>query len=176
MKRQHDDYLDRKLTVAHEALMTSAKAKVEYLKLKGKWGAKTPDDEMIMAMAAKITALKGQLKLNPKLSGIAEEGKKKENKSDKGEKGKKWKNKKNTSNKKDQKRDEMWKQVPPKENKKKEKQVGQYTYNWCEHHMAWTVHKPSDCELGKKHKDDKNKDCNKANPAIVASAATTISP
>ncbi len=67
--------------------------------------------------------------------------------------------------------------MPPKENKKKEKQVGKYTYNWCKHHMAWTVLKPSDCKLGKKHKDDQKKDRNTANPAIVASAATTtISP
>ncbi len=67
--------------------------------------------------------------------------------------------------------------MPPKENKKKEKQVGKYTYNWCEHHIAWTVHKPSDCELGKKHKDNQKKDRNKANSAVVASAATTtISP
>ena len=63
--------------------------------------------------------------------------------------------------------------MPPKENKKKEKQVGKYTYNWCEHHMVWTVHKPSDCELGKKHKDNQKKDRNKANSAVVASAATT---
>jgi hypothetical protein len=125
-------------------------------------------------MAAKINALKRQLKLDPKLSAIAEEGKKKGNRGDKGEKGKKWKNKKNTSNKKDQKRDERWKQVPPKEHKKKEKQVGKYTYKWCEHHMAWTVHKPSDCKLGKKHKDNQRKDRNKANPAVVASAATTL--
>jgi hypothetical protein len=125
-------------------------------------------------MAANITALKGQLKLNPKLSAIAKEGKKKGNK---GEKGKKWKNKKNLSNNKDQKRDETWKQVPPKENKKKEKQVGKYTYNWCKHHMVWTVHKPSDYKLGKKHKDDQKKNCNKANSAVVTSAAiTTISP
>ncbi len=128
-------------------------------------------------MAAKITALKGQLTLNPKLSAIAEEGKKKGNKGDKGEKGKKWKNKKNTSNKKDQKRDETWKRVLPKENEKKEKQVGKYTYNWGKHHMGWTVHRPSDCKLGKKHKHNQKKDRNKANSAIVASAATTtISP
>ncbi len=38
------------------------------------------------------------------------------------------------------------------------------------------VHKPSDCKLGKKHKDDQRNDCNKANPAVVASAATTINP
>jgi hypothetical protein len=177
MKRQHDNYLDGKLTVTHEALMASAKAKMDYLKLKGKWGAKSSDNKKIVAIAVKITALKGQLKLDPKLSAIVKEGKKKGNKGDKGEKGKKWKNKKNTSNKKDQKRDETWKQVPPKENKKKEKQVGKYTYNWCKHHMAWTVHKPSDCKLGKKHKNDQKKDRNKANPAIIASAATTtISP
>jgi hypothetical protein len=53
---------------------------MDYLKLKGKWGAKSPNNEKIVAMAAKITALKGQLKLDPKLSTIAEEGKKKGNK------------------------------------------------------------------------------------------------
>jgi hypothetical protein len=109
MKRQHDNYIGGKLTVTHEALMALTKAKMDYLKLNGKWGAKSLDDKKIVAMAAKITALKGQLKLGPKLSAIAEEGKNKGNKGDKVEKGKKWKNKKNTSNKKDQKRDETWK-------------------------------------------------------------------
>jgi hypothetical protein len=88
MKRQHEDYLDGKLTITHEALMALAKAKMDYLKLKGKWGAKSPNDEKIVAMAAEITALKGQLKLDPKLNAIAEEGKKKGNKGDKGKKGK----------------------------------------------------------------------------------------
>ncbi len=55
--------------------MASAKAKMDYLKLKGKWGAKSPNNEKIVAMAAEITALNGQLKLDPKLSAIAEEGK-----------------------------------------------------------------------------------------------------
>jgi hypothetical protein len=86
MKRQHDDYLDGKLTVTHEALMASAKAKMDNLKLKGKWGAKSPDDKKIVAMAAEITALKGQLKLDPKLSAIAKEGKRKGNKGAKGKK------------------------------------------------------------------------------------------
>jgi hypothetical protein len=56
MKRQHDDYLDRKFTITHEALMASAKAKMDYLKLKGKWGAKSPNNKKIVAMVAKITA------------------------------------------------------------------------------------------------------------------------
>jgi hypothetical protein len=69
--------------------MASAKAKMDYLKLKGKWGAESLDDKKIAAMVAKINALKGQLKLVPKLSAITEEGKKKGNKGDKGEKSKK---------------------------------------------------------------------------------------
>ncbi len=56
---------------------------------------------------------------------------------------------------------------------KEGKKVGKYTFNWCKHHMAWTVHKPSNCKLGKKHKDNQKKDRNKANPAVVASVATT---
>jgi hypothetical protein len=39
MKRHHDNYLDGKLTITHEALMALAKAKMDYLKLKSKWGA-----------------------------------------------------------------------------------------------------------------------------------------
>jgi hypothetical protein len=40
-----------------------------------------------------------------------------------------------------------------------------------------TVHKPSYCKLGKKHKDNQKKDRNKANSVVIASAATTtISP
>jgi hypothetical protein len=175
MKRQHEDYLKGKLTITHKALKASAKAKMDYLKLKGKWGAKSSDNKMIVAMEAKITALKGQLKLDPKLSAIAKEGKKKGNKGDKGEKGKKWENKKNTSNK-NQKRDETWKQVHPRKTKKRKNKL-ENTLTINASTISWAVHKPSDCELGKKHKVDQKKDCNKANPADIASAATaTTSP
>jgi hypothetical protein len=51
-----------------------------------------------------------------------------------------------------QKKDEAWKNEPPKDGEKHEKEVGKYTYHWCEHHMAWTVHKPANCLLGKQHK------------------------
>jgi hypothetical protein len=72
--------------------MTSAKCKFDWLKTKGLWGAKSPDNKKIVAMTAALNALKGQLKLDPKLSAIANEGKKKGNKKDKN------KNKKNTYN------------------------------------------------------------------------------
>jgi hypothetical protein len=76
MSTKHDEYLDGNLSgLTHEAMMSMAKRKFDFLKTKGKWGAKSPDDEMIVAMAAKIHSLKGQLKLDPKLSTIAGEGK-----------------------------------------------------------------------------------------------------
>ncbi len=72
---KHNDYLDGNLTgLTHQALMSMAKRKFDFLKTKGKWGAKSPDDEKIVAMTAKITALKGKLKLDPKLSAIAGKG------------------------------------------------------------------------------------------------------
>ena len=167
MKQKHNGYLDGTLTLTHEVLMAFAKAHFDYLKNTGQWGAKSPDDEKIVAMAAEINALKGQLKLDPKLSAIAKDKKKE----DKGENKSKKKNKKDTSNKKYQKKDEAWKKVPPKEGDPKEKQLGKYTFQWCEHHMAWTAHKPQDCTLNPKHKDYKGKKNDKANSAVVASSA-----
>jgi hypothetical protein len=91
IRQQHEVYRDGKLTtITHEALMTSAKCKFDWLKIKGLWGAESPDNKKIVAMTAILNALKGHLKLDPKLSAIANEGKKKGNKRDKK------KNKKNT--------------------------------------------------------------------------------
>jgi hypothetical protein len=151
-------------------MMASAKRKFDFLKIKGKWGANSPDNEKIVAMAAEINAPKGQLKLDPKLSAIAGQGKKGEDKA----KSSKKKNKiTRRANCKEQKKDESWKKIPPKAGKAKEgKQVGKFTFNWCKHHMAWTVHKPADCLLGKQHKEEQKKPY-KANSATVAAAATS---
>ncbi len=166
---QHKDYLDGKLTtIIHEAFMISAKRKFHWLNTKGLWGAKSPDDKKIVAMTSSLNALKGQLKLDPKLSSIMYKGNKKGD-----NKGKKKKNKKNMFNQCEQKKDEAWKKEPPKDGKKYEKQVGKYTYHWCEHHMAWTVHKPADCLLGNQHKEEQKKKPQKANSATFADAAAT---
>jgi hypothetical protein len=122
-------------------------------------------------MTATLNALKGQLKLDPKLNAIANEGKKKGNKRDK------TKNKKNIYSQWEQKKDEAWKKEPPKDGEKHKKKVGKYTYHWCEYHMAWTVHKPADCLLGKQHKEDQKKKPQKANSATFdAAAATAVNP
>jgi hypothetical protein len=143
IRQQHKDYLDGKLTnITPEAPMTSAKCKFDWLKTKGLWGAKSPEDEKIVAMTTALNTLKGQLKLDPKLNAIANEGKKKCNKRDKK------KNMKNTYNQREQKKDEAWKKEPLKDGEKRKKEVGKYTDHWCKHHMAWMVHKPTECLLG----------------------------
>ncbi len=119
---KHDEYLDGNLTsLTHQAMMSMAKCKFDFLKTKGKWGAKSPDDKKIVAMAAKINSLKGQLKLDPKLSAIAG-GKKGDVKSSKR------KNKKNTSNKREQKKDEAWKKEPPKAGGEQGREEGREIY------------------------------------------------
>ncbi len=39
--------------------------------------------------------------------------------------------------------------------------------------MAWAVHKPADCLLGKQHKEEKKKKPQKANSTTFAAAAAT---
>ena len=74
-------------------------------------------------------------------------------------------------NKRLQKKDEEWKKTPPKDNEPKHKQVGKKTWHWCIHHMKWKVHKPEDCDLGKKQdqQGDKNQDIQRQ---VRASQAT----
>ncbi len=69
-------------------------------------------------MTAALNTLKGQLKLDPKLSSIVnKEHKKGDNK------GKKKKNKKNMFNQHEQKNDEDWKKEPPKDCEKHENKL-----------------------------------------------------
>ena len=170
MNRMHEDYLDGKLpALTHESLMGLAKNKFNYLKNKGTWGAKSLEDDKIVAMAAAIDELKGQLKLAPQLVAAAVKG----DKDKKQKKGQKNKNKKNKNDKAKQKKDEAWKKIPPKDGEKKEKEHDGRTYHWCIHHMAWTMHSPQDCRLGKERKGGDKV----AKPATVsAAAATFVSP
>ena len=66
INRMHEDYLDSKLpTLTHASLIGMAKSKFNYLRNKGTWGAKSIDDDKIVAMTAVIKELKGQLKCCP---------------------------------------------------------------------------------------------------------------
>jgi hypothetical protein len=162
INRMHEDYLDGKLpTLTHKSLMGMAKSTFNYLQNKGTWGAKSIDDDKIVAMTATINKLKGQLKLSPQLAAMAEKGNKKK-------KGEKNKNKKDKSDRVKQKKDEAWKKVPPKDGEKHKKKHDERAYYWCEHHMAWTMHSPKECRLGKEQKGEK------ASSGTVATAAVTV--
>jgi hypothetical protein len=160
--------------MTHETLMTFATHKCNYLKTKGTWGDKSPGDEKIVAMLAALNALKGHLTLDDKLGDIIKGKVKGKGKGQCG--NRKTKNKKNSGNKANQKEDKAWKKVPPKTGDKKSKEVGKYTYHWCEHHMAWCMHKPSECSLGKERKDEqqKTKPAYTAKSAAYAATATSM--
>jgi hypothetical protein len=158
----YDDYLDSKLiNLTHEALMTSDLRKYDWLRQKGQWGTKSPDDKKIVAMAAQINALKGHLKANKNLEDALNNDKK-------------TRNKKNRGNKTRQKEDEAWKKIPPKDGDKKSKEMGKHTFHWFEHHMAWCMHLPSECCLGIQRKEEQLPTVG-GNSATYAAAAASIS-
>jgi hypothetical protein len=63
IKCKQDAYTDGTLTLTHKELILLATNKFNLLKQEGTWGAKSPDEDKIMAMQAKLTALKGQFQL-----------------------------------------------------------------------------------------------------------------
>ncbi len=60
IKRKQDAYTDGTLTLAHKELIMLATNKFNLLKQEGTWGAKSPDEDKIMAMQAELTALRGR--------------------------------------------------------------------------------------------------------------------
>ena len=42
---------------------------------------------------------------------------------------------------------EAWKKVPPNAGEPLTKKIKTKDFHWCKHHMAWTVHLPTDCRL-----------------------------
>ncbi len=81
IRHHNNEYLDSKLiNLTHKALMTSAMRKYDWLRQKGQWGAKSPDNKKIVAMAAQINALKGKLKADKNLKDALNNDKKRRNK------------------------------------------------------------------------------------------------
>jgi len=174
--RKHDQFLDGELkNLTHETLMAAANDKYTYLVNKGLWKSTSKDD--YVAMSAKLEKLKGQLKLAPKLvQKAAESGKKsaggKSNKQGAGggKKQVKTKNKKNNRDRRAQALDEELKKKAPSAGEPNTKTSNGKTYHWCHHHMAWTIHQPSDCRLGLEHTS-----ASTSNTRMVANNATLTS-
>ncbi len=168
IQRKHDMYYDGETpTLTHETLMASATDKYNYLVNKGQWCQET--DTHVVALAAEVEKLKGQLKLSPKLTQHASSEWKKVNGKGTGKPkvdAKKTKNKKSNRNRREQVHDEAWKKTAPAEGEPSTKKVKDKTYHWCIHHMAWTIHTSSECRLG-------STSVNAQNTRIVAHHATT---
>jgi hypothetical protein len=177
MAKKQDAYHDEDLgaNFTHEKLMAQATAKFTYLTTRKLWGAKSPNEEKLIAM---IADLKGKLKLGPALKDKRKPGGGKKNGSKGG--GPKIKNKKNTGLKTNQKKDEVWKKQPPKDGKPTTKEVAGKKFQWCVHHMAWGVHSAAECRLGASCKDDgigqdNNKPSKQQDKSLsYAAAAATI--
>jgi hypothetical protein len=65
IKRKQDAYTDGTLTLMHEELIMLATNKFNLLKQEGTWGAKSPDEDKIIAIQGELTALRGQFQLAP---------------------------------------------------------------------------------------------------------------
>jgi hypothetical protein len=119
IKCKQDAYTDGTLTLTHKELIMMATNMSNLLKQEGTWGAKSPDEDKIMAMQAEHTALKGQFQLAPNLKKAAgtkdddKEGGKKQG----GGENKKKKNKKNNANKKEKKKDKTGRRYLPRKEK-----------------------------------------------------------
>jgi hypothetical protein len=106
LKRKQDTYMDGTITLTHEELIMLVTIKFNLLKQGGMWGAKSPDEDKIVAMQAKLTDLKGQFQLAPNLkkaAGVENDNKAGDKKQGQGDNTR---NKKNYANKREQKKNE----------------------------------------------------------------------
>ena len=141
----------------------------------GEWGAKTLEEEKIVAMQAELMALKGQFALGPKLRAVADKDGVKKDDEKKGDQGGTKKNKKDTANKRKQKENEKWQRVPPKDSKSHKKKVKDCTFYWCKHQMCWGGHKEKKCKKGVKHMAAQQNNGRSTYAAFAASATVVNS-
>lgn len=146
MRRNYDDWMDNKgdmKDAKHDVIMRLASQKYNSLVQLGHWGGTTKDQQHIVALQAQLDDMKNStLRISKALSDRKTPYTNNKKKGDK-------KNKKDFGNKRAQKKDAAWKKIPPKAGEPKTKVSKGRTYHWCHHHMCFTIHTPTECELGK---------------------------
>ena len=115
------------LTAQELAIM--AQHRFALMKTKGTFMKSQAIDHKIVAIKADMVQLKGKLALSKNVEQVGTE------KMGEG------------TNKQRQKKDAAWKKVPPQEGKPFSKRIKNKDFHWSKHHMAWTVHLPTDCRL-----------------------------
>ena len=135
-----------------------AQQRYALMKTKGTFMKSHVIEHEIVAMQAKMVQLKGKLALS---KNVEQAGTKKTGEG---------------TNKQRQKRDEAWKKVPPKAGKPSTKKIRTKNFYWCGHHMAWTIHLPTDCRFNgaAKSNDPASPTNTNLTPTGVTAAAATF--
>ena len=122
-------YTNGMLNITAKELAIVALQRYALMKTKGTFMKSQAIGHEIVAMKAKMGDLKGKLALskNVEQSGTDKKG--------------------DGTKKQRQKKDKAWKRLPPQAGEPLTKQIRNKDFHWCVHHMAWTVHWPSDCRL-----------------------------
>jgi hypothetical protein len=168
MAKKSEEYYDQTGDMAgKDWKFIMKRAKEKYDQLKGdthyEWGTPSPAEQQVIALQAELADVKSEnLQISKKLKAKLKEGKKDGKKEGGAQGGQKQKNQKDKSNKKRQKKDEAWKKVGPKAGEPQTKEKDGKQWNWCEHHQAWCIHTPEQCEVGKKLKASKTATANQA--------------
>lgn len=184
-----NEYWSKKKTEIEDGEGTLANATWEQLLARGidkfnqyadDWGKQSHHDEAFIALQVEVNQLKGQLEMktsskggsSKKSNSKSKSSSKSPAKSSSRQSGQITKNKKPTGDRQRQKKDEAWKRLPPKSGEATTKTVGEKTYHWCLHHMAWTIHTPGECKLGQdRARQQSNSHANSA--AYVANSAAS---
>jgi hypothetical protein len=127
--RKEELYTDGTMNITAKELAIVAQQRYALMKTKGTFMKSQAIDHEIVAMKAEMVDLKGKLSLskNVEQAGTDKKG--------------------DGTKKQRQKKDEAWKRVPPQAGEPLTKLIKNKEFHWCVHHMAWTIHRPSDCRL-----------------------------
>jgi hypothetical protein len=153
--KKAEDYYDQTGDMAGKTFSYIIKKGKEYDQLKGddthyEWGTPSAEEAKVITLQAELNDFKSEnLQISKKLKAKLKDNKKGGGKAGDGG-GSKQKNQKDKSNKTRQKKNEARKKVGPKAGEAKTKEKDIKKWNWCEHHQAWCIHTPEECEVGKK--------------------------
>ena len=130
---------DEGTAISPEQLMSLALGQYTIISNSGKWNAKTPEEEQVVALSARFERLKdANLKLSKAIKDKANARQKGPKSTSKSGQSKAKQSKKNNDDK------YAWKQVKPESGQSHKKTVDGKQYHWCPWHKAWTVHDPDD--------------------------------
>ena len=144
--KKKEDVYEEGGQVEYNQLMDWAINKFKSRKEAGTWGAKTTEEETIIALQAQIKKLvsaKGKEKFKPK--------------------------------KKQTQEVDAWMKEAPAEGQSKTKKVNNRKFYWCHHHSLWTRHSPDECQKARSNKaESKTEEAKQGGKAKMDKALTTV--